>query len=533
MESVEQRRIAWFPIGLTAAFSSLEAVNILHHAMWRDELQVWMIARHSHSIAELISLKKYEGHPDAWFLLVYLITRITSHPIWMQVIHAFVASITAYVIACYSPFTRVEKMLIVFGYFLFFEYATISREYALGVLGLFIFSAVFRAGPRKNYVLLALILGFVCQTTIYGAILALSLVFAMIFEAIQAPSCRQSIAPVWRQLTLVAVVVMVSVSVSVLHMRPPPDGGLVTRLNLSIRGLPSGLSMFWMSFVPIPQLTRTFWNSNIIQVPHVSLRFIGLLGLSVFCVSVLFFVRKPIALFAYVCGAAGLFFFKLFVCCPWAAPPRSWGTAPSVAAFRGHLRHDGFAFILFLICLWLASAFPEKRFPLATMERLGNWFAPFQVRVLFVFLAIHTAVGLSVSAAAFKIPFSQAQAVAGFIRSHKMDQWTIIGDDDFSVSTIAGYLGRDVYYVRGNRLGSFIIWDKNRLIDFAEPVTSFAAKIAAGLHHRVLVILNYPSDTVGQCESETASFKGAIEPYENYYLYVVEPIQKPKRTATP
>jgi hypothetical protein len=61
--------------------------------MWRDELQVWMIARHSHSIAELTSLKKYEGQPDAWYLIVYLITRITHRPIWMQLFHGFVASI--------------------------------------------------------------------------------------------------------------------------------------------------------------------------------------------------------------------------------------------------------------------------------------------------------------------------------------------------------------------------------------------------------------------------------------------------------
>lgn len=507
MQTEEQKGVAWFPTGLTAVYSSLELVNILHHGMWRDELEVWMIARQSHSIQELIFLKRYEGHPDAWYLAVYLITRFTNRPIWMQFFHALVASATTYVIARYSPFTRGEKIMIVFGYFFFFEYAAISREYALTVLGLFIFCAVFRAGPRKNYLLLALILGFVCQTSIYGVILTLSLVIAMVFEAITTPSWRQSIVPIWWQLTSAAVIVMTSIYMSVLHIRPPSDREDITSVNLRIRGLSNGLRMFWMSFVPVPQFTRTFWNSNFIQAPGVSLRFIAFMGMIVFCLSVLFFVRRPTVLFAYVCGAGALYSFTQFV-------------------YHGYLRHDGFAFILFLACLWLATCFPEKRFLLKSADQLGNWFAPFLAKTLFILLAIQTAVGLGVSAAAFKIPFSQARDVAGFVRSNKMDQWTMIGDRDYSVSSIAGYLGRDVYYVKGNRQGSFIIWDKKRFFSPAKPVMPFAAKIAAELHHEVLVILSYPPDAFVPGAGEIASFEGAIVPDENYYLYVVQPAQE-------
>jgi hypothetical protein len=500
-------------MGLTAVFSSLQLINILHHAMWRDELQVWMIARHSHSIAELIALKRYEGQPDAWFLFVYLITRITHHPIWMQLFHGFVASITAYVIARYSPFTRLQKILIVFGYFLFFEYATISREYALGVLGIFLFCAVFRPGPRKNYLLLALLLLFVCQTSIYGAIVAISFILAMLFEAIGTSSWRQSAAPLRWQLPLATTIAAALIGVTVLHMRPSPEAGYTAGLPFRIKGLSNSLSIFWMSFVPIPQLTRTFWNTNILQVPGVLFRFMALMGVVVFCVSVLFFLRKPIVLCAYVCGAAGLFLFKQFV-------------------FRGYMRHDGLAFILFLACLWLASSFPEKRFRVDRVERVANWFAPLQVKVLFVFLAIQTAVGLAASGAALKIPFSQARATAEFIRSNEMDQWPIIGDEDYLISPIAGYLDRDVYYVAGNRPGSFILWDKKRELDSAGPVMPFAAKIAAEQHQKVLVILSYPSDTFGEGVSEIASFKGAIVRDENYYLYVVQPIPNPSTQNT-
>lgn len=500
----------WFPIGLTAVFSVLELVNILNHPMWRDELQVWMIARHSHSIAELISLKKYEGHPDAWFLAVYLITRLTSHPIWMQIFSAFVASITTYVIARYSPFTRIQKILIVFGYFLFFEYATISREYVLAVLALFTFCAVFRAGLGKNYLLLALLLGFFCQTSIYSVLITLALIAALLVEVIQTPSCRHSLVSKWPQLALAMAIVTTSVCAALLHIHPPPDEGYITRFNHSIKGLSRTLSMFWTSFIPIPDITRAFHSSNIIQYAGLfsateQVRFMAFIGVIIFCFSALFFIHKPVVLFAYVCGEIGLLCFKQVV-------------------YLGAVWHDGFAFILFLACLWLASAFPEKRFPINGVERASSWFAPFQSGVLYFLLAVQAGAGVAVSVAALKIPFSQSRAAAEFIRANKMDRWTIIGDRDFSVSPIAGYLDREIYYVAGNRFGSFIIWDKKRIGDASGSVMPFAVKTATELHQKVLVILSYPAATVGQGVTEIAFFDGAIEQRENYYLYVVQPV---------
>jgi len=477
--------------------------------MWRDELQVWMVAKHSHSIPELIWLKRYDGHPDAWYLIVYLITKIVSHPVWMQVVHALLATANAYLIARLSPFPRTAKVLIVFGYFFFFEYAAISREYSLAILGIFGFCAVFRSGPRKRYILLALLLGLMCQGGVYSVIIALCLVLGVVFEAIRTPSWRQSIAPFQSQCAIAAAIFALSVSVSVLHMRPPSDGGYITSLNFGTHGLMHSLSMFWLSFVPIPQFARVFWNSNIISdiipIPLIASRVSAFLGLMVFCASCLFFVRKRVALFVYVCGAGALFVFKQVV-------------------FQGFLRHDGFAFILFLACLWLASGFPEEKFPLDIVERLGKWFARFQVWVLYAFLAANVAGGLAANAAAYKIPFSQARATAEFIRRNKMDQWPIIGDLDFPVSSVAGYLGRDVYYVTGDRVGGFIVWDKRRLTTHAGPVMPLAARMAAEQRHKVLVILSYPAARFGQGVSEIVSFTGASEAYENYYLYVVEPI---------
>jgi hypothetical protein len=72
----------------------------------------------------------------------------------------------------------------------------------------------------------------------------------------------------------------------------------------------------------------------------------------------------------------------------------------------------------------------------------------------------------------------------------------------------------------GQRTGDFVIWDKQRL-DSTESVMAAATEMAGRLHHKVLVILSYPSDAVGKNVVKVSSFQGAIVPDENYYLFVV------------
>jgi hypothetical protein len=100
--------------------------------MWRDQLQIGMLARHSHSISELIHLKRYECHPDAWYVLIYFVQRFSTNPQAMQLLHLFIASATAYVVARYVPFTRIHRALLMFGYFLFFEYANYKQGLRIG-----------------------------------------------------------------------------------------------------------------------------------------------------------------------------------------------------------------------------------------------------------------------------------------------------------------------------------------------------------------------------------------------------------------
>jgi hypothetical protein len=489
-----------FAFGLTSIYFLLELVNILRHGMWRDEIQTWSLSQRSHSLAEFLSRKRYAdlGHPDAWHVLVYGLSRFTSNPIAMQFLHLAVATCTAYVVARYSPFTRIQKVLIVFSYFLFYEYAAISRNYALGILAVFLFCAVFRPGAKKNYLLLGALLALMAQSNIQALMLALAFGLAILFEGIRSSSPRQFFFTSPARMVLASLLFACAALVSVVRMQPPADAEFYPGWHLALDPVSIGrtLAMMWKAFVPVPELSRQFWNTNI--VPSAPL--VAVLSMFVLGVSLLFFVRKPIPLIAYTAGLGAMLLFRH-------------------VKYAGYLRHDGHAFILFLACLWIASYYPPEKIPVAWLDRAAKAFEPHRRTVFVAILSAQVVAALIASSIAFDVPFSQARNTAHFLKAQHMDKMFIVGDTDAPLATLAGYLGRDIYYPRGDRMGTYIVWDSKRVNGTKEAAVDIGRSKAIQLQQDVLVILNYPSPAGGPDVRQVASFVGSIVHSEDYYVY--------------
>jgi hypothetical protein len=504
----EPRVTQWFSAALTSVFFLAELINILHHPMWADEMQVWSFCVHSRSLRELLYLTRYEGHPAAWQFLVYFISRLTSDPVAMQFLHLAIATMTAYVVARYAPFSRLQRVLMVFGYFLFYEYAAISRDYALGILCLFCFCAVFQPGPKKRYGLLIILLALMAESNIYALLLALSLALMIVFEAFEVRESRHYLFSRTKENACAALVFLAAVFISLLHMRPRADAGWNFFAGLAVRtrtGFDGTLAMIWRAFVPIPRLSHQFWSTNFLG-DHV--RVMAFLSIVLLCISVLFFVQKRIVLLLYLSGLGALLLFKQLV-------------------YFGQLRHDGHAFILFLACMWLSRSYASQRFPLGIVETAAEWLRPYQDRLFLGLLAVQVIAALIASGIALQVPFSEAKAAAQFLRANHMDRMFMIGDPDLAVSPIAGYLNREIYYAQGNRMGSYVIWDEERNRP-TEPALELGKTKAAEQHQDVLVILNVPDPSA----LAIASFAGGIVRYEDFYIYLVQ-TEKPKTISSP
>ena len=154
-------------------FILLGIIGIINHEMWRDELQAWLIAKNSGSLINLFQNFRYEGHPGLWFMILYYISRFTHNPVSMQFAHLLIASAAVFLFLKYSPFSKLQKLLFIFGYFPFYEYSIISRNYSLGMLFIFLFCTLYCT--KKNFLLLAGVIFLLAQTNIFGLIIAIAL----------------------------------------------------------------------------------------------------------------------------------------------------------------------------------------------------------------------------------------------------------------------------------------------------------------------------------------------------------------------
>ena len=92
-----------FVASIVAAFLAVLLPVIVHHQMWRNELDGWTWALESPSLAALLHLVPYEGHPPLFFMLLYALTRVTANPLAMKLLHAGLAAATVAVVAAKAP----------------------------------------------------------------------------------------------------------------------------------------------------------------------------------------------------------------------------------------------------------------------------------------------------------------------------------------------------------------------------------------------------------------------------------------------
>lgn len=493
-----RRRLA---LALVAAFLLLGLVNVLAHEMWRDELQAWLIAKESGSLAALLRNLRYDGHPPLWYLLLYAVSRFTADPFAMQLLHLSIAAASVYVFARHSPFTRLQKVLFCFGYFPLYEYAAISRNYAPGILCVFAFCALFRPGLSKNYLPPAFILAALAQCSAYGLMLSLAFALMLFVEAAAVPSSRESLRAGRGDLLAAALIYFASVSLSLLAMLNPEDSGNVVGWSRpkSLEEAGNALSIVWRAFAPVPQLSRQFWNTNVVA----SWQAAALLSCLVLAAALLMLARARLAALAFGAGTAAILVFVS-------------------VKFYGSLRHHGHIFILFVACLWLADSLPRRRPGSRLFDRAAEFFARHARPMFTALLLVHAAAAALACGADWRYPFSQSRNVADFLRDRGMGGVFIVGERDTAVSPVTAYLRREIYYPRGDRMGSFVVFDRKRLSD-PQGVPELARRKASERREDVLIISNAPLETGGARGVEKmAEFVGSISPGEEYYLYLVK-----------
>ena len=444
----------WFPWLLTAAYAVTLGVGLINHEIWRDEAQAWLLARFADSPAGVICNIADEGHPGLWHLVLWAASRVVAEVWVMQGVHWVIAVAGAALIAFGSPFTKVQRVLLCFGYYSLFEYGMISRGYALGIALLYA-AAVLMHRERRPHLLIGLLLALAANTSIYGCMLAGAVALGLAVDTLlrwiaARPTPRQVLGAVGGMM-----IWAVGAALCVWQVRryiggngggseidSGDNGGdngvasLTAHLIVNPYALDSLLANFAEALLPLLNFfDHEFWGRNMLRLPG------GAPPLLLTAVAVVWIVALVVGLSqraaACVTFLAGLGVMLLF----------------SLAVFRGWFtRHLGHYFILLVLTLWIAPALRPAAVPglawLAPKPGDVRWQR--RASTLFtVLLAVHAAAGLLAWGNDLARPFSGAPQAAAAIerqlQAHPETQLLTVVDS--ATSPVAALLDRPLFNV--------------------------------------------------------------------------------------
>jgi len=451
----------------------LNVVRTLRHAMWRDELEAFQIAAQSTNLLELFQRIKLEGHPGLWHMLLWGLTRFSTDPILMQLLHIGIAVGAWLLIYRCSPFTISEKFLLILSYFLFWEYFVISRNYALVALLGFGFVALRTRRPHSEYIPWIL-LGLLANTVVYGTIWSMAL--AAVFVVEQFRLTTRFIGGVCTYLVCLAIAVATMMppgfSENFHQTSIPIDGGRIhALLNIPIGAFfpirPDWIfdSIAFFVGAGSAQLPQ-FWNPNPLdQLDQFLDWFLGnsaelplrLSAMLTLPIAIFWMLVRPTtvtdkyrrrrrdklsrrqwsqaqyALTGFMIVYIGIILFAMLF------------------NFTGYARHQGTLFLALVGYVWSSRIYA----PLSGRQHI----------LWSTILTLSAISGISTLSSELR-PFSNGRDVAAWLELNNLSDQLIIGNE--VALAIAGYLKRPIYQLECECEGMFI----DNLLKHRKPVGS-------------------------------------------------------------
>lgn len=403
----------------------LSLFAILHHEIWFDELHSWNIARNSMTIGDVIANSRYEGHPPVWYVVLWSISRYTTDIGWIQVAQWLIITSAVFVLIFFSTFPLLTRILIPFGYFFLFEYAILSRNYAIALLPAFCICVVMGSGLRYKRVLYYVLLFFLANTHLLGLILAGSL--HLYFLLLNKENAAKP-----RMLLLHFLLGSVVLLPTTYFIFPPSDSMLtlqefLARIPFKERSTVMLLAPF-KSFIPVPAWWKyNFWNTQFLLEAQQQYRLLKVVTL------MLMLAIPLLALYVLRGNKKSLILFVVNLVAT---------SAIAIIFPLTSLRYTGFIFIGFIVAYWLF-----------TSERLPGRMVSYLVNALLVIQLIAGIIALSGD---IRYPFSKASHAGEILKEVPAGERLVT--DFLGADVLSAYTGKAFYCVDLQRELSFLQW---------------------------------------------------------------------------
>ena len=498
-----------FALVAIALFAALATLLASFHEPWHDELQAWRIAIDSRNLVDLAQNLRYEGHPMLFYLLLRAVGMLSRSWTAAVAFHLVIACATAFIVLRFAPFSRLQRVLVIGGYFFLYEYTVLVRSYGLGALFALGACAAWCAPRRRTHVAVLLIL-LLANTRAVGLVLALAMTIAFVFDAFLYNHERWWARPaVWAKPLSIGVAATAMAVIVVLQILPPRDsryrGSGVTNEAATLWFVSHSFALPAHAFAPFADVWSNGtprWGTWLFEPSTRSTELASdLVALSLVLAAAAICVRHQSALLLWLAGVSGLLLFFMFF-------------------HAGSIRHHGYFVLAFIAAAWLAHARPPSRWP----PIFHGWITRFESlrpRVFSLLLAPMVLASAQLGIADIRWEFTDAPAISRLLQLPKFANLPIVGLAYAESQTVAALLDRPVYLVGEQRLSTFRKLGQGRL---RAPDAELADSTVSHLltkNCRVILIgskQNPPSMWL-RARAELLSARNAVE-ISNMRMYV-------------
>lgn len=409
-------------------YLSLVGFAMHNHELWGDEIHSWNIVKGSHSFQELFHNIRYEGHPPFWYCYLFLFTRFSHSLIYLKAAQFLFVGGSAVILLFFSPFTRLQKFLLLSGYYFLFEYAVIARNYMPAIFFAFCLAALYYRNFRYKIFCYYLLLFFLSNVHLLGLLLAVS---------IHAGFCFGKF-PEKRSFALHFIFGLLIFLPAIYFILPPYDSQLnfeFWRSQWSVSRLYLFVTVIVKSLFPLQEwFDQHWWNTNfLLDNDSIIFRMVAAIVFIGFMSLIYFGTRKNKTAFVILMVNL-LMTFILSLIFP-------LNTA----------RYVGFVFIGFIVAAWIS--YSDSRYS-------------FNRNVFIVLAILQIPPGIIALAKDSSEEFSSARSV---IRMNKeIPKGAFVATDYWCLNNLSAYLDTSFYCIELKRSVSFLTWntEMNSVIRF-------------------------------------------------------------------
>jgi len=183
-------------LGCFLALAPLLLVTMAFHELGHDEAQAWNLARASTWPWDVVANGRVEGHTPFWHLVLWPFT-LLGKPVAMQLLGVSLSLGAAFLLLRDRPFPLVFCVLIVSGYYPFYQYGIFPRPYSLALFLSAAIAGSLYAG-RGTYVLRSLLCGLLAFTSAFGVAMSAGLMLLVVSETLPVRRKGGGIGPAWQ-----------------------------------------------------------------------------------------------------------------------------------------------------------------------------------------------------------------------------------------------------------------------------------------------------------------------------------------------